>query len=61
MTIGDAYLYKNKFDALEAKYTRLKEQYGEQQAIIEAYQKHWNDRHSVQHVPFGFEWPHTSV
>lgn len=53
MTIGDAYLYKNKFDETNAELIRLKELYGQQQAVIEAYQKHWNSRDKVKHVPFG--------
>lgn len=50
-----------KHSELLQEHSRLKELYAEQQLIIEAYQKHWKDRHPVQWVRFGFAPEDTSL
>lgn len=52
---GEHFHLKLKYEELHAEHIRLKELYGQQQAIIEAYQKHWNSRRKVRRLQFGFE------
>jgi hypothetical protein len=55
MTIGDAHRYKLKYEDTLAELIRLKELYGQQQAHLEAYQKHWPHRNKVRIVPTRFD------